>query len=118
MRHWGPEADLWSLGMVTYQMLSGAGQAANPVMQMQPYHSMWPCHMLVMSALAFTVHLATMTANGQCRISVGTTDHVKCCRLSASTSQAGAIKYRVFCLSVATSRLRPGNACHPLATTS
>lgn len=23
MRHWGPEADLWSLGMVTYQLLSG-----------------------------------------------------------------------------------------------
>ena len=34
MRHWGPEADLWSLGMVTYQMLSGAGSAANPAMQM------------------------------------------------------------------------------------
>jgi serine/threonine protein kinase len=25
MRHWGPEADLWSLGMVAYQLLSGAG---------------------------------------------------------------------------------------------
>ena len=24
MRHWGPEADLWSLGMVTYVLLSGA----------------------------------------------------------------------------------------------
>lgn len=24
MRHWGPEADLWSLGMVTYLLLSGA----------------------------------------------------------------------------------------------
>lgn len=23
MRHWGPEADLWSLGMVTYLLLSG-----------------------------------------------------------------------------------------------
>ena len=26
MRHWGPEADLWSLGMVTYQLLSGAAR--------------------------------------------------------------------------------------------
>ena len=26
MRHWGPEADLWSLGMVTYQLLSGVGR--------------------------------------------------------------------------------------------
>lgn len=33
MRHWGPEADLWSIGMVAYQLLSGKAPPPQPSVQ-------------------------------------------------------------------------------------
>ncbi len=92
MRHWGPEADLWSLGMVTYQMLSGGvGSESSHADQVLSWFVALLA-LLVRSVLACTVHLVTATANGQCRSSVGTVDHVKGCRLTLRCWQVGAIK--------------------------